>query len=298
MKNYVGIDIGGTRIKFGIVNEKGNIIHHDIINTPQDYEDMMKVIETFLEENNKYDIQGIGLSTPGIVTSDGYMQTSGAIKCFLHHHIKEELTQRFLLPVSVENDAKCAAAGEKWLGAAKDVENFVCLTLGTAVGGAIYINNQLVRGLGGLAGEFGIVLAGLEKNVYNEQSYSYHAATVAGLCRNYSYSVHERVLDAQEIYRRKDAGDTIAAQCIEDFYHACATLFVNIAAILAPEVIFIGGGISNNEEAMTNMKKEYDRMCQEYHVLSLVEVPKLMTCTCKNDAGLLGAVYTFIQQTC
>lgn len=297
MKYYVGIDIGGTKIKFGIVSETGEILARDLVDTPKEYEAMMEAISDFLHQHKEVDLAGIGVSTPGIVRADGYLQTSGAIKCFLHHHLQQELQERFACPVSVENDSKCAAAGEKWLGAAKSFENFVCLTLGTAVGGAIYLNNSLVRGLGGLAGEFGIALAGLTPEVYNEQSYSYHAATVAGLCRNYSYRVHERVLDAQEIYRRKDAKDEVAKACIEEFYHACATLFVNIAATIAPDVILIGGGISNHEEAMEGMKQEYEKMCREYHVLSLVEMPKLMVCACKNDAGLLGAVYTLLQKS-
>lgn len=295
MSYYAGIDIGGTRIKFGIVDESGTLYHREMVDTPTEYEAMMKEIEGFLTRNASYEIKGMGISSPGIITTDGYMQTAGAIKCFLHHNIKEELSERFQMNVTVENDSKCAAAGEKWLGAAKTLQNFVCLTLGTAVGGAIYIDGKLIRGLKGLAGEFGIALTGLEKDVYNEQSFSYHAATVAGLCRNYSYRVHERVLDAQEIYRRKDAGDEDAKACIEAFYHACATLFVNIAAIIAPDVILVGGGISNSPEAMQGMKAEYERMCQEYHVLSLVETPKLMVCECKNDAGILGAVYTLLQ---
>lgn len=291
---FLGVDIGGTRIKLGIMDENGTVLHRILVNTPKTFDEIVQAIQEFVKQHPT--IQGIGVSTPGIVKSDGYMQTSGAVKCFLHRNIKEEFTKIFQLPVVVENDSKCAAAGEKWLGVAKNIQNFVCLTLGTAVGGAVYIDGKLVRGLGGIAGEFGITLAGLEKDVYNEQSFSYHAATVAGLCRKYSYRVHERVLDAKEIYRRKNQGDEDARICIDEFYHACATLFINIATMIGPEVIFIGGGISNSEEAMQGMQKEYDRMCQEYHVLSLIEVPKLMVCECKNDAGMLGAISLLVNK--
>lgn len=293
MKQYAGIDIGGTRIKLGVIDEAGNVLHQEMSDTPKEYDALVKVIKDFVSKHKQ--IQGVGISTPGIIKEDGTMQTSGAIKCFLYRNIQKELNELLQLPVIVENDSKCAAAGEKWVGDAKDDSNFVCLTLGTAVGGAVYINGALHRGLGGLAGEFGIAFTGLEPNIYNEQSYSYHAATVAGLCRNYSYAVHERVLDAQEIYRRKDQGDEIAKRCIQEFYHACAALFVNISVSIAPDVIFIGGGISNSEEAMQGMRKEYENICKEYHVLSMVEMPKLKTCKCKNDAGMLGAVYRLIQ---
>lgn len=296
MNTYAGIDIGGTRIKLGIINEQGKMLIQEWKDTPKEYEEVLAVIQDFLSRHGEEHVQGIGISTPGIVTTDGYLQTSGAIKCFLHRNIQKEFSEHLGVPVIVENDSKCAAAGEKWLGHAKDISDFVCLTLGTAVGGAIYIHDTLYRGLGGLAGEFGIALTGLTQGIYNEQSYSFHAATVAGLCRNYSYAVHERVLDAQEIYRRKEQGDETALRCIQEFYHACATLFVNIAVSIGPKVILVGGGISNSQEAMEGMKQEYERMCKEYHVLSMVEMPKLMTCKCKNDAGMLGAVYRFLER--
>lgn len=296
MHKYAGIDIGGTRIKLGIINEQGEILVQELKDTPKEYEEIVNILQEFLARHEEMRVQGLGISTPGIITSDGYLQTSGAIKCFLHKNIQKELSERLGIPVVVENDSKCAAAGEKWLGDAKEISDFVCLTLGTAVGGAVYIHNTLYRGLGGMAGEFGIALTGLTLDIYNEQSYSYHAATVAGLCRSYSYAVQERVLDACEIYRRKDQGDAIALRCIQEFYHACATLFINIAVSIGPSVIFIGGGISNNVEAMDGMKKEYERMSKEYHVLSMIEMPKLMPCKCKNDAGMLGAVYRLLER--
>lgn len=296
MKNYVGIDIGGTNIKLGVINEIGEILHQEVLDTEKEYDALLLCMKKFIKCNEHYAIQGIGISTPGIVTTDGYMQTSGAIKCFLHRFIKQELEEYFSLPVAVENDAKCAAAGEKWLGSAKELSDFVCLTLGTAVGGALYHNGKLHRGLGGLAGEFGVALSSLTRDSYDEASYSYHAATVAGLCRSYSMKVKERVLDAKEIYRRCEQGDQIAEECIQEFYHACAVLFVNIACMIAPEVILIGGGISNNQEAMKGMQSAYEDIISEYPILSLIQMPKLRTCTCRNHAGMLGAVYTLLHQ--
>lgn len=295
MSHYAGIDIGGTKIKLGIVNDQGEILFQDMKDTPKDYEAFITLIKEYVKEHEKDQLCGVGISTPGIIQEDGYLQTSGAVKCFLHRNLQQELQACLHMPVSVENDSKCAAAGEQWLGYAKDHANFVCLTLGTAVGGAVYIDHKLYRGIGGLAGEFGIALTGLQEHQYDEQSFSYHAATIAGLCRNYSYAVKQRVLDAKEIYRRKEAGDMIAKQCIQDFYHACATLYINIAVFLAPEIILIGGGISNSKEAMQGMIQEYEKMCEEYHVLSMVHMPKLMACKCKNNAGLLGAVYRLFQ---
>lgn len=293
MKYYVGIDIGGTRMKLGIVDQDGNIVVQENQATKKDKVDIFNQISTFINTHS-YTIKGVGISTPGIVREDGYMQTSGAIKCFLHGSLKEELESHLGLPVCVENDAKSAAMAEKWIGATKEVSDFVCITLGTAVGGAIYQNGQLQRGLGGLAGELGVVLVGLDKKDYREQSFSYHAATVAGLCRHYSHAKKERVLDAKEIMKRAKQGDILAKDCLEDFYHAVAVLCVNVTAMIAPKIIIIGGGISANQEAMEAIIKSYQEIQENYHVLSMVEVPIIQSCHLKNEAGMIGAVHSFI----
>lgn len=289
MKYYVGIDIGGTRIKMGIIDETGHVCVLENEATTSTREELMKQISDFIKSHEDYVCEGVGISMPGIANDDGFMQTSGAIKCFLKHNMKEEMEAYLHMPVVIENDSKSASIAEKWIGAAKDLDNFVCFTLGTAVGGAIYIDGKLIRGLGGMAGEFGIAVCGNEKGNYNEQSFSYRAAVVAGLCRNYSYRVKERVLDAKEIYRRAHAQDQNAIECIEQFYHDVALLLINTAAIIAPDAMLIGGGISANEEAMQGIQSAYQEIIQKYHVLSLVEMPKIMACELKNEAGMIGA---------
>lgn len=295
MKYYVGVDIGGTRIKLGIINSEGKVCAFKNIETPPSCEEIMNEVLEFIKEQDQYPIESVGISTPGVVKDDGYMQTSGAIKCFFNKNMKAEFEQFLNLKVHVENDGKCAASGEKWVGGAKDVDNFVCLTLGTAIGGAIYINGQIYRGLGGMAGEFGVSLVGLENDNYEQQSFAYHAATIAGLCRQYSYKVKERVLDAQEIIKRAEHGDLDAHNCLEDFYHSVAVLLVNVTSIIAPEVVFIGGGISSNDMVMNNIYKAFDNICEQYHILSLVDKPLIKTCQLKNDAGMIGAVYPLIK---
>lgn len=296
MKYYIGVDIGGTRVKLGLINEQGEVIDSKNVPTKQEKLELFSIIKEFVSKQT-CSIQGVGLSTPGIITEDGYMQTSGAIKCFFKQYIKDELEEYLDLPVVIENDGHCAALAEKWIGAAVNENDFVCMTLGTAIGGAIFIDGTLRRGLGGLAGEFGVSLAGLEKDVYDEQSFAYHAATVGGLCRQYSYAIKEPVLDAREILKRAKNGDKIAEEKVQDFYYSVATLCINVATTIAPKTIFLGGGISANEEVMNQISSLYQKICNEYHVLSLLKMPQLKTCKLKNDAGMIGAVYAFITRS-
>lgn len=297
MPYYAGVDIGGTRCKLGIIDEHGQVLVHENEPTQQERAKLMGQIQAFIERHQQeYPVCGVGISTPGVVRDDGFLLTSGAIKCFLQRNMKQEFEALLGLPVHMENDSKCAAAGEKWIGAAVNLTDFVCITLGTAVGGAVYIHGQLYRGLGGLAGDFGVGLLGRKKGEYSEQSVSGHAGVVAGLCRHYSMQVRERILDAKEIFERSAQGDQLAQSCIEEFYHDVAVLLVNIAVSVAPSQILIGGGISANETAMNGIRKAFDQLCQTYHVLTLVEMPEILNCALKNDAGMIGAVYPLIQK--
>lgn len=294
MNYYIGIDIGGTRIKMGVVSALGEIIVRENVETSSEGAAIINEISSFVIKYQKqYELKGVGISTPGIVKDDGYMQTSGAIKDFKGINLKEKLQQIISLPISIENDAKCAAIAEKWLGGAKEYANFVCITLGTAVGGAIFINHQLYRGFGGIAGEFGVTLCDMGKN-YAEENFSMKAGCVAGLCRDYSYQVQKRVIDAEKIYASQ-ANDEIARACIKRFNHHVGVLLVNIALSIAPEIIFIGGGISANKAAMDGIFEAYQQIINNYKVLGLLDMPKLAVAHLHNDAGLLGAVYPLIK---
>lgn len=295
MDCYIGVDIGGTFVKFGIVSKEGKVIYRDKVETEASGEEIINKIKGFyLREKNNYNLLGLGLSIPGIISEDGSMKTAGALKDFIGVNLKKTLEKEIRIPVEVISDSNAAAVAEAWNGNGTDIKNFVCLTLGTAVGGAIYIDGKLYKGLGGLAGEFGVTLMERDSESYKEQSYSMHAGVVAGLCRNYSLKVKERVLDAREILKRAKNGDTIAEKCIEEFYSSVSRLLINVALTVAPDVILIGGGISENKEMMDNIIRSYKELCSEYKVLSMVEMPKVKECYHKNNAGIIGAVSNFI----
>lgn len=288
---YVGVDIGGTRIKLGVFDKQGRVLCQELVNTSTSGDDIRACIKNYVEKaKQQYSICGTGICTPGVIRKDGVMQTGGAIKAFIGHNLQQEFQEFLQMEVAIESDSKAAGRAEKWIGAAKDCANFVCITLGTAVGGAIFINHELYRGYGGGAGEFGVMLGEYTTNNYNEASFSAHAGVVAGLCRNYSIQKKERVLDAKLIFDRFTQGDQLAQACIHQFYHETAILLVNIAMSIAPETIFIGGGISCNLEAMRGITKAYEKLCNEYHVLSLLDMPTIKTCSLQNTAGMIGAI--------
>lgn len=292
---YIGVDIGGTRLKLGVVSARGEVSDLRNVPTPQTREEIFGAIASFTAEHAALaPVAGVGVSMPGIIDAGGYTVTAGAVKALRNRSVQDEMAELTGLPARVSNDGRAAALAEGWVGAAQDVSDYIVFTLGTAIAAGIVLDGRLRDGLGGLAGEFGVALADIAHDDYEEHSFAFRAATVAGLCRDYSYAVHERVLDAREIYRRADAGDAEAARAIEDFYRAVAVLCVNAAVTIAPEAIVIGGGISANDRAFAGMRRSWERIIDGYPVLGCVRMPALRRAGCRNNAGMIGAVYRLI----
>lgn len=291
--SYVGVDIGGTRLKLGVVSEAGEVSRVENVPTPGSREDIYDAIKQYVAQVDG-PVAGVGMSMPGVIDATGYSITAGAIKPLIHRPIKKELSEWLGLPVFVGNDGRCATVAEGWVGVAQRFTDYVLFTLGTAIGGGIVLDGKLRDGLGGLAGEFGVALVDIPISDYSKHSFARHASTVAGLCLRYSEQVGEQILDAREIYRRADAGDKLAQRCIGDFYQAVAVMCINAAVTLAPEALILGGGISANQTAMSEIKDRYQRIISEYHTLGMVRMPKLLIATCRNDAGMIGAVRRLI----
>ena len=188
---FIGIDVGGTAIKYGVILRTGEIVKKGQMPTIHEKEKFLQSI-TALIESLQQDavIEGVGISAPGIIQKDGTMITAGSIKPLYGINLKLELEKRVKLPVLVENDANAAAIAEKWIGNAQEVANYLCLVLGTGVGGGIVINNQVYRGAHGMAGEFGwMVIDQLpEEGNIEESSINKKTAVVGGLIRLYNLS--------------------------------------------------------------------------------------------------------------
>lgn len=163
---FLGIDIGGTAVKMGTVDENGTILLSYEASVAFDHYDtpilqtVLKESEKFLKDNkiNPGDLCGIGISATGqIDVQRGIVAGSGGnIRNWEGSNLKEAFTQKYRLPVTVVNDANCVALGEKWIGSAKNAKDVIVLTIGTGLGGGIIVNDQILLGRAGFGGELGI----------------------------------------------------------------------------------------------------------------------------------------------
>ena len=304
MEYYLSFDIGGTQIKFAVLSKDGEIIEQDKVNTPNNGERIISEIvniKTLLSD--KYTLQGAAFSIPGFVdVKSGFLQTGGAIADFFGINFKEIMIKKLSLPVELDNDVNCVALAEKWLGNAKNSDNFICITIGTGVGGAICLNGDIVRGHRYMAGEFGYTLT---CNVFKMQdkrktNMSFTASIREGLRRNYCHLKHLPMesVSGVDVYRLSEQGDVIALQVINEFYQSIAIGLHNLTFTLNPEKILIGGAISSRDEIFPAIKHKFQEILDVTPSPDgfLVDDFVIIEGThFKNDSGLIGALYHFLQ---
>lgn len=303
MTQYIGIDVGGSFIKYGVIDEEGTILFHD--KTPTRRTDPELVIDTLVEiikkitQNRK--IAGVGISIPGVINPNGRLMTSGALDNLYHYDVQSIVAKRADVKTLLVNDAKAIAYAEKWLGAGRNYDNFVCLPLGTGVGGSIVVNGKVLQGRVGAAGEFGMMLMGLGKtNPVGYESASFYCGAIAGLCRMYSNKIgktafNEWETDIKYILQLAHTGDSNAQESLKEFYQNIAVLLLNISVSLDPEQILIGGGISENEEIMEGIRLACTELIERYSDISVIGFPEIRSCQLGNTAGMIGAVSKFIE---
>ncbi|MEI5990854.1 hypothetical protein A5881_002359 [Enterococcus termitis] len=300
---YVGFDIGGTTVKYGVLDENGTILSKGSVETEYEpeifYANLLKIID---DAKADYQIEGIGISAPGIVQKDGFMLTAGAIKPLYGENFKQKLETLTSLPVTVENDANAVAIAEKWIGNAIDLDNYLCLVLGTGVGGGIVINGKVYRGSHGMAGEFGWMMIDKLPETGNLESVSINrrASVVDGLIRLYNESQQKNeetfvpISDAREIFALAESGDMLATTITKQFYVDLSVGLVNLISCFDPEAILIGGGVSANEQFHRELQKTLAEVEKNHAAINYLRgktIAPVMPTKLKNDAGLIGAVY-------
>ncbi|GAB6444659.1 ROK family protein [Bacillus luti] len=290
MKEYIAFDIGGTQIKYGIVSETGTVLKHKAVPTEIHLggeQIVQKLILLSKKLMNEHTISGIGISTAGIVNIYKGIVTGGVehIPNYATIPIIDRLQEVLKVPVSIDNDVNCAAFGEKWNGVGGDKRNFIMLTLGTGIGGAIFIDGELYRGHSFSAGEWGNML--IEGKTFEE------VASISGLIHLVRKYKGEGDWNGKTIFELYDKGDREVAQAVEVFFKHLAIGISNLAYIFNPEMIVIGGGITDRgNQFLKEVKEEVEKYLNK-EIYSNCEIELAQNGNC---AGMIGAIYHFLHQ--
>lgn len=295
---YICVDIGGTSIKYGVLSEKGEIFIDGTVSTKVTEKenfilsDVKKLIRNILDEYRNYEIEGICVSTAGVVNPEkGEIAYAGpTIPKYTGTKIKEELEKEFSISCEVENDVNCAGLGEYWKGAGKGSKSMVCLTIGTGIGGSVILDGKLLNGIGYTAGEIGY----MDVN----GSYIQNIASSRYLVEKVQKEKEEKegITDAitgVDIFELAKKGDEICIAGINEIISNLAVGVRNIIYLLNPEVIVIGGGITAQKEYLEEkIRKEVnDGMISDMFRKTRIELAQQ-----GNQAGLLGALYNFLNK--
>lgn len=291
MKHYVVFDLGGTSVKYADSDENGNLSRIGSFATPKEsLEAMIREMKRVYElPRNGQIIDGIAVSSPGAVDSEkGWVGGISAIP-YIHEIPLRDMISKELgnLPVSMENDANCAALGELWLGAGRGKKNMVFVVCGTGIGGAVVVNGQLYKGMTNNGGEFGNFIIKKEKGRHRTWS----SCTLVKQANKYGEETGERI-SGKELLERSENGDDTAQFYMDEFYEAMAIGFFNIQFVLDTEVIVLGGGVSESPIVFSHIDDKMNEIAKKDRFGFLK--PRIVPCQFGNKANLYGALYRHI----
>ncbi len=304
MKYCLGVDVGGTTVKMGIFQNDGNLIDKWEIKTRTENQgeailpDIAAAINAKLTEHqiDKSEVSGIGMGIPAPVTKAGIVQKTANLG-WGYKEVKRELEELTGLKAHIGNDANVAALGEMWKGGGKGYRNLVMVTLGTGVGGGVIIEEEILVGTNGAGAEIGHICVNYEETDNcgcGKQGCLEQYASATGVVRlakkRLQDNADETVLNletvtAKDVFDAVKAGDKVAMEIADQFGDYLGHALANIAVIVDPEVVVIGGGVSKAGEILLGyIEKPY----MEKAFFSNKEV-KFALAELGNDAGIYGA---------
>ncbi|WP_059104495.1 ROK family protein [Shouchella shacheensis] len=294
---YGAFDVGGTSIKYGVVDEQGSIVFksHMATETRAGGPAVVKQIKTVTTAlKDMYALTGIAISTAGQIDNrEGkVVHATESIPGYTGLPIKRELEKACQLPVVVDNDVNCAALGEYWKGAAQGTENFLCMTLGTGIGGSIVDVGEIYTGASFSAGEFGHMTLypnGKSCPCGDKGCYEMYASSRALEERAQEY--WKRGVSLPKLFEEARNGEKTAELMIDRWVSDVALGIKTLVHVFNPPLLVIGGGVSAQGDFLLNKVKK-----QVFaHIMpSFQRSLQLKMAENGNEANLQGAVFQWI----
>lgn len=304
----IGIDLGGTNIKAGVVDEDGNILLKSSIPTgaqrhySEIIRDMAEMVKDMLHEMGipLYDLKSVGIGSPGSCDNrTGILHYANNLD-FNDVPIRDEMRKYIDAPVNIGNDANCAALGE-YHGLSEKVDNLVFITLGTGVGGGVIINGSLYTGTNGAAAELGhsmLVRGGRPCTCGRNGCWEAYASVTALISMTNEYIENNPDCDFAKQYGGTVSGKTAfmaaregdpdAKKIVDEWISYVGEGVVDMVNIFQPDVLFIGGAISREGDYLLNPIR---KLVVEKSYKTGKGYPEILAARLGNDAGLIGAAF-------
>lgn len=294
MKTYLTLDIGGSAIKYALIQDDLTILNKSSVPTPMD------TLENFIEtigqiyDQYKDQIVGIAISMPGIIDPQkGYNYTGGALEYIINLDTVNVLQERCPINITVGNDAKCAANAELGFGNLQDIQDGAVVILGTGIGGCIIKDHKVHTGRHFSAGEFSWIKTDFHDSISWKNAWCTRNG-IKGLLERVQENLEtEETYTGIEIFEMANSGDEKVIEAINQFALEVATQIFNIHAIFDCEKVAIGGGISAQPLLIELIQKNLDMIFDS--IGFEIYKPQLVPCYFRNDANLIGALYQHLQ---
>ena len=302
MSDYaIGVDLGGTNLRAAALDREGKMLNKIAGSTPVGagrnavISDMVRAIETLQAGLPGQQLAGVGVGVPGFILMDkGIVVGAPNLPEFDNYPVRDEIENRLGAKVILENDANAAALGEKWMGAGRDVDDLILLTLGTGIGGGIISDGKVLRGSLGMAGEIGHIT--ISSNGYPcgcgntgcVEKYA-SATAVSAMARLMNLG---RDLSAEDVFNLAKGGNPRAQAIFESVGIALGTLLASLINTFNFPLYLLGGGMTAAWELFEPpMLAEVSRRSFIYRK----NPPRVERATLGGDAGLFGAAYLPLQ---
>lgn len=287
-------DIGGTFIKYAVMNENAEILLKDKVKTPQDTR--QSLIDTLAEIFRKNDAEGIAISMPGIIDSEnGYVAMGGALRYNDDFHLQDALYEVCPVKIRIANDAKCAAMAEAADGSLKDVKDGFVLIFGTMIGGGYIRDHDVVMGRHFSAGEISYITKDKNTHAAGNNVFGNLCGT-PNLCRMYAEikGLDPAGVNGITVFDAVNASDEEAMQVLDDYTKEIALQIFNLQTILDVERFAIGGGISAQPVFTDYIRRNLQKMYEECPYTT--PEAEVVTCRYLNDANLIGALQFYLKK--
>ena len=310
MNYYVGIDLGGTNTKIGLLDEDGNILFSTIVKTEseQGFEKTIERLSNILKIQvsnlniSFKDVAGVGLGVPGPVANGRIVKFWANFPWPVNVDLAVEFEKHLGVPVKVDNDVNVITLGEMWKGGGRGYKNVLGLAIGTGIGGGVVVNGKLVSGKNGAGGEVGHIKVERDGKLCGcGQEGCWEAyASATGLVReaksrltvNKNNLLYERTKDreveAKDIFDAAREGDEFSLNLVDYEAEFIALGIGNLLNVLDTDVVVVGGGIALAGDILFDKINEKLR---KYAMLSTLEGLKIVPAELGNDAGIYGAAY-------
>ena len=298
MEKYLVLDIGGTYIKYAIMDRDGNFLTQGKVPAVTTSEERMLASLEELHQTVGDDYEGVAISMPGrIDTETGWAYTGGAFTWLHDYPAAEKYGAVFGKPTTIANDGKCAAIAESWSGALADVDSGAVLVLGTGVGGGIVLNKKVWMGCSGGAGELSWLVCDMPAIHQGKAGSAIWAGKIAagaivpkfGLAKGLANADGHMLFDAYE------EGDADAKEVMDEYAVWASSGIITLQAVLDLQRYAIGGGISARPETTSLIRDAVDKLFEMHPYLPFSK-PEIVTCKFGNEANLIGALAFHLQK--